>query len=323
MIRGLVIGKFMPIHKGHVALIEYACSQCDELIVSMSYTPQDPIAGDTRFEWVKSALAHESKVRPFAVLDDFDNEMLSLEERTKTWSEFIKRVYPKIDLVISSEAYGLPFALHLGAQHLAFDPERKRIPVSATMIRSRPMTYWTFIAEAARYYFVTKICLFGAESTGKSTLARRLAERYHTTFVPEVAREMIISNDFTVDDIMAIGKMHDERIGQQSRLANRLLFCDTDAITTQIYSQHYLGMIPEILFELERKTRYTQYFLLDIDVPWVADGLRDLGHRREEMMRVFRDALIKRDIPFVTVCGDFQNREAVMTKVVDELLARS
>lgn len=322
MVRGLVIGKFMPIHRGHLALIEYACSHCDEVVVSMSYTLVDPIPGHLRFQWVRSALAHLPKAKPFIIPDDFDDETLSLEYRTRVWSEFIARTYPPIDVVFSSEEYGPPFATHLGAKHVFFDPERIRIPISATMIRSRPLTYWDFIAEPARYYFVKRICLYGAESTGKSTLTIRLAERYNTTFVPEVARELITSNDFTVDDIIDIGEAHDRRVEEKTREANRLLFCDTDVITTQIYSRHYLGVVPQILFDLEQKTNYALYFLLDIDVPWVADGLRDLGHRRREMMNLFRSALIERNAPFATIHGNYAAREASMVTVVDELLSR-
>lgn len=322
MIRGLVIGKFMPMHLGHLALIEYACNHCDEVIVSMSYTAADPIPGEVRFDWVKATIAHEKKARPHIVLDNFDDESLPIEERTRIWSDFIRRVYPKIDYVISSEPYGLPFAKHLGAHHLSFDPDRKRIPVSASMIRKKPLTYWNYIVAAARPFFVAKVCLYGAESTGKSTLTQRLSQHYNTTHVPEVAREMITSNEFSIKDIIAIGNAHHERIEQQSRLANKLLFCDTDAITTQIYSRHYLGVIPDELFEIEQKTTYALYFVMDIDVPWVADGLRDLGHRRQEMMRVFKDALLERNIPFIMVSGDFATRESTMIKAVDELLAR-
>lgn len=321
MIRGLVIGKFMPVHKGHVALIEYACSQCDELIVSMSFTPLDPIPGDVRFSWLKQSLTHLPKVKVFSIVDDFDNESLPLQERTKEWADFIVRTYPPIDVVISSESYGEPFAQQLRARHLSFDPDRRKVPVSASLIRERPITYRDFIAEPARPFFVKKICVYGPESTGKSTLTLRLADRFQTTSVPEVAREMLTTNDFTVDDIIAIGRAHDERITRQSILANRLLFCDTDVITTQIYSRHYLGVIPEELYEIERKTRYSLYFLLDIDVPWVPDGLRDLGHRRVEMMQTFRDELIKRNIPFISVRGDFEAREKIMVAEVDKLIS--
>ena len=311
----------MPVHKGHVALVEYACSHCDEVIVSMSFMPDDPIPGELRFSWLRDAIKHERKALPFAILDDFDVDSLPLEDRTKLWSEFIQCTYPKIDVVISSEDYGPPFAQRLGATHLSFDPGRTRVRVSASLIRNKPMTYWDYIAEPARPWFVKRICVYGAESTGKSTLTQLLAEHYNTSFVPEVAREMITSNDFAVDDIIAIGKAHDERVELQTQRANRLLFCDTDVITTQIYSRHYLGVIPDVLYSIERRTTYALYFLLEIDVPWVADGLRDLGDRREEMSSIFRRALEERNIPFITISGNFAERKDAMIRAVDHLLA--
>jgi HTH-type transcriptional regulator, transcriptional repressor of NAD biosynthesis genes len=320
MKRGLVIGKFLPIHDGHIALINFAASQCDELIVSMSYTDQDPIPADLRFSWVKDIFEDHPAIKPAMVRDDFDNEHLPLLERTKKWSEVIQRIYPSIDILFSSERYGDPFAMNLGIIHTSFDPERKAYPVSATMIRKNPFIHWDFIPLVVRPYFVKKVCIYGPESTGKSTLAIRLADRYKTEYVPEVAREFINSNDFTVDDIVAIALAHFNRIEEKTKTANRILICDTDVITTQIYCRHYLNVVPEILYELEKKVNYSKYFLLDIDVPWVEDGLRDLGHRRDFMMNTFRDELIQRRISFVPVQGDYAQREQIISGEIARML---
>jgi nicotinamide riboside kinase len=63
------------------------------------------------------------------------------------------------------------------------------------------------------------------------------------------------------------------------------------------------------------------YLLFDIDVPWVADGLRDLGHQRKEMFNVFEQELIQRKIPYQLLRGDFQQREAILKNFIDGLLA--
>jgi HTH-type transcriptional repressor of NAD biosynthesis genes len=163
-----------------------------------------------------------------------------------------------------------------------------------------------------------KICFYGPESTGKSTLAKRMAEIYHTEYVPEVSREMITSNDFTVEDIIRIGHAQTERVIEKSKIANKLLFCDTDLITTQIYSRHYLKVVPPVLFELEKKITYDQYFLFDIDVPWVDDGLRDLSKRRQEMFAVFKTELDKRGINYELLQGSFADREARLIHKIDQ-----
>lgn len=321
MKRGLVIGKFMPVHNGHVALINFAMTHCDELIVSMSYTEKDPIHPELRLGWLRSIFEHEPRIKVEKVIDDFDDESLSLEQRTKIWSQFIQKRFPPVDLVISSEHYGEPLAKHLGVSHLMFDSTRTKVPVSATEIRNYPLRNWKFLPAVVKPYFVKKICFYGAESTGKSTMAEKMALYYNTVFVPEVAREMITSNVFTLDDIIRIGEAQADRIAEKSKIANKILFCDTDAITTQIYSKHYLGEVPTVLYELEQQIHYDMYFLFDVDVPWVSDGLRDLGNQRAEMASIFKSELEKRKIPYVLVAGNWQARFEIIRKEVDQLLS--
>jgi HTH-type transcriptional repressor of NAD biosynthesis genes len=164
------------------------------------------------------------------------------------------------------------------------------------------------------------ICFYGPESTGKSTMAKQMAEIYQTEFVPEVARAMISSNDFTVADIIRIGEAQTQRTKDKLKTANKILFCDTDLITTQIYSRQYLKVVPEILFSLEKEIHYDKYFLFDIDVPWVADGLRDLSNQREEIMKIFEDELSKRNIQPIRVKGTWEERTTTIKTEVNKLL---
>jgi HTH-type transcriptional repressor of NAD biosynthesis genes len=167
---------------------------------------------------------------------------------------------------------------------------------------------------------VLKVCFYGPESTGKSFLAEKLACSYDTEFVPEVAKEIISSNNFTFDDIIRIGFEQTDRVKLKFRTANRILFCDTDLITTQIYSRYYLGIVPDVLFELEKETRYDVYFLFDVGVPWVADGLRDLGNKRKEMFETFRQELVAREINYILVSGNYEQREQTVRDEVDKML---
>ena len=166
------------------------------------------------------------------------------------------------------------------------------------------------------------VCFFGPESTGKTVMARSMADSYSTQFVPEVAREFITSNDFNREDIIMIGRAQIERTFEKARKANQILFCDTDLITTQIYSRHYLGVVPPVLYELERMVEYDQYFLFDVDVPWVSDGLRDLGDekKRLEMYSIFKSELERRNIPYILVQGDWEERKEIINKEVNKLL---
>jgi HTH-type transcriptional regulator, transcriptional repressor of NAD biosynthesis genes len=170
---------------------------------------------------------------------------------------------------------------------------------------------------------VKLVCLYGPESVGKTTLARKLATHYKTIFVPEVARDLITSNDLTPADYERIGHAQTEAVLAAIPQANRVLICDTDVITTQLYAEIYLGEAPAVLAELQQQLTYDLYFLLDIDVPWIADGLRDLGHRREEIFRKFKEGLTERQIPYQLISGNWQERWVSVTGQIDALLAKS
>ncbi|MBT1702989.1 AAA family ATPase [Chryseosolibacter indicus] len=321
MIRGLIIGKFMPIHLGHIALIRFAAAQCNEVIVSMSYTDKDSINAELRFSWIKEIFKNDINIKPVLIEDNFDDESLPLEERTKKWASVIGSRYPKIHKIFSSESYGESFARNLGATHVAFDYDRKQIAVSATLVRDHPFQYWNYIPDVVRPYFVKNICFYGPESTGKSTMSVRMAQLYNTEFVPEVARELITSNDFTVDDIIRIGYAQTERVKEKRKVANKMLFCDTDVITTEIYSYHYLRIIPPVLFDLEKEVAYDYYFLFNTDTPWVADHMRDLGEKRVEMYNVFKAELDKRRIPYPLVTGNYEEREQFLQHAINKILS--
>ncbi|WP_080059195.1 AAA family ATPase [Spirosoma aerolatum] len=318
---GLVFGKFMPVHQGHLALIEFARRQCDQLIVSMTVTPDDVISPDLRLRWLTELLAPYPSIEVVAEPDDFHDPTLPLWEATKLWAAFIKRRFPAVSIFFSSESYAIPLAHHSGLTHVAFDPPRQQVPVSATLIRQQPAQYWSYIPEVVRPYFVKKVCLFGPESVGKTTLAQQLATAYQTIFVPEMARQFLSSNQFTVDDIIRIGYAQTKAVQTAERVANRILFCDTDLITTQIYSEIYFQHVPPILYDLEQQVHYDHYMLLDINVPWVADMLRDQGHRRPEMLSRFREALERRKIGYELIGGGYGERLAACKKSSELLLA--
>lgn len=169
---------------------------------------------------------------------------------------------------------------------------------------------------------MVKICLYGPESVGKTTMARQLAKHYQTVYVPEVARDLITSNSLTSDDYARIAVAQNAAMRQAELLANRVLICDTDLITTQLYATTYGVPHPAILDELAAQERFDAYFLLNTDVAWVADGLRDLGHRRAEMFTLFEQALHQRGVPYTLITGpDYTQRTATVIARIDALLA--
>lgn len=319
MKKGLVFGKYMPVHKGHLALIDFALSQCENVIVSMSFTPNDPISPNLRYNWLLEIFSDNPKIEVVRYLDDFNDENLPLVEATKLWAVFINREFPDIDAFFCSEEYGEPLAFHLQKPCIIFDKKRQEVPVSATKIRQNPFQCWEFLPDVVKPYFVKKVCLFGPESVGKTTLSQQLAEHFRTVWVQEAARDILKSNE-EIDEqkLIEIGTAQTNLVMQKSQKANKILFCDTDLITTQIYAHHYLGYVPTKLIELEKEVTYDLYILLDIDTVWVEDPLRDLGDKRAEMYQVFLSALEKRKLNYVKISGSWENRTQKAIQAVVE-----
>lgn len=169
---------------------------------------------------------------------------------------------------------------------------------------------------------VKKICLYGPESTGKTGLAITLAQCYQTEWVPEMYKQLFPDNHFTLEDIMVTARAQNQAVLEKEKTANRILFCDTDVITTSIYSRIYLNAVPPGLADLEKQIQYDLYCLMDIDIPWVPDGYRDLGHRREEVYALFQQALDQRRLPYLKVSGPWHQRLAIIKAAVEELLQR-
>lgn len=321
MKQGLVVGKFMVLHSGHVALIRFAAAHCDVLSVIVIGSTHDPIAAPKRLEWLEQEFRAYVKIKAEILVDDYAQTQGVWSDNINRWAPRIKEKTGTPDLVFSSASFGGILADFFGVPHVPFDMDRQEVSISATDIMEHPFFHWDFVAPSARPYFVKRICFYGPESTGKSTMARRMAARFQTASVPEVAREFITTNQFTFDDMVRIGYAQADRVREGTVAANKILFCDTDLITTQIYSQVYLNTVPDILYSLEKETPIDYYFLFDVDVPWVADGLRDLGGKRQEMMEIFRNNLDQRGIEYTLISGTYEQRETRVMEAINAILA--
>jgi HTH-type transcriptional regulator, transcriptional repressor of NAD biosynthesis genes len=312
VIRGLVLGKFYPLHNGHLALINFAAARCDELYVLLCASDKETIPGSIRLKWLKDTVAHDENIQPVLFNyseTDLPNTSIPSQEAATAWSNVIKQLVPAPDIFFSSEAYGELVAGYLNCIHISFDPHRLQNPINANVIRNHPLQHWKDIAPAARPYFTKKVCIYGTESTGKSTLTEQLAKHYRTEYVPEMAREIVEeTNTVTIDNLVQIAELHANTIREKIQRANRFLFVDTDLNITRSYSKFLFDRELNVRSWVEEINQFDLYLYLDNDVPLVQDGSRLDETRRNELNEYHKRELSDRHIEYQLVSGNWEDR---------------
>jgi len=172
---------------------------------------------------------------------------------------------------------------------------------------------------------IIRIALFGPESTGKTTLAKQLADHFKTAWVPEFARDYLqekwdnTGKTCNVDDILPIAIGQTKLENDSLSMSNKYLFCDTNLLVTKVFSEVYYNFCDPFLDKAARKHVYDLFFLTDIDVPWEKDDLRDNPEERESVFAVFKQTLIDDKKPFITLSGDKDLRLKKAISIVDDL----
>jgi NadR type nicotinamide-nucleotide adenylyltransferase len=171
-----------------------------------------------------------------------------------------------------------------------------------------------------------RIVIYGPESTGKTTLAKALARRYQTNWVPEFARDYLqnkwdLNQDIcNLEDLIIIAKGQIEAENKRLKTAKNFLFCDTNILVTQIWSEtHFNGYCDPRIKLWVNTFQYDHYFLTNIDVPWKSDDLRDQPKERKRMFNFFKDSLIKRNLPFTILKGNHETRIIQAQKILKKL----
>ena len=318
----MILGKFMPPHDGHQYLIEFGRQYCDRLVVLVCSLPDDPISGRLRHRWVREMFPWVDVIHIAEVLPQEPSEH---PDFWPIWKRVVEEaVQERIDYVFASEAYGTPLAEVLGAKFVPVDPGRELVGVSGTAVRADPLGHWGLLPRPVRTHYLKRVCIIGPESTGKSTLARDLAAAFNTLYVHEYARNLLSpkAGVCEADDIERIVRGQTAAEDALASQANRVLFCDTDVLTTMIWSEVLFGSCPRWVGDLADRRAYDLYLLTDIDAPWVDDGERYLGKtgQRSDFFNRCRRALDERQRPYRIIRGDWNARFAAAVEAVQELL---
>ena len=304
--KGFLIGKFMPLHKGHLHMIREAQRQVDHLTIMIFWKENEPISGPQRVQWLHTIFPD------ITILECTDTHPIDYQDPDiwDLWMASIRKSYhEQPDLVFGSEEYIETLARRLGAQHQYIDSARIELPISARWIRTQPWMFWRYIPEEIQPYFVQKICILGGESTGKTTLVRQLAQHFESVWIEEYAREFLNEHDLQLAyaDMLHIATTQRAREQEAQKTANRFLFCDTNAIATKIWSNYYFGSTdPQIIEWADEACAF--YLLLAPDIPWVDDGMRDSPQQRDLFFQAFQKELETQQRSYAVITGTGSHR---------------
>jgi HTH-type transcriptional repressor of NAD biosynthesis genes len=319
--QAVVIGKFYPPHHGHKLLIETALAQSRQVTVIVCAKQCDRIPGDLRGRWL-------AEIHPRAKLIVIDDRYD--ENDTAVWAaNTVRWLGGAPDVVFTSEAYGEPYARMMGCGHVLVDPNRHQVRCSGTTIRRDPWACWDFLDPPVRAWFVRRVCVLGAESTGTTTLAQMLAEQYCTVWVPEYGREYSATKQlrgdtgWTSDEFIEIAAEQNRREELAARQANHVQFGDTNAFATRFWHRRYMGFESEAVGAEAERACCHLYLLTGDEIPFVQDGLRDGEHIRHVMHGWFEEGLRLQSVPWQLVRGSPSERLAQASAAVDALFSGS
>ena len=164
-----------------------------------------------------------------------------------------------------------------------------------------------------------RVCFHGAESTGKSTLARKLAEEFGCPLAAEYGRTYAetIDTNFRLADLTGIAARQNRMMREACAGDPPLVLLDTDPLMTAAWAEMLFGQAPSVLFGYDKAELY---LLFEPDVPFVEDGTRFFGSEeaRTRFAALAEDMLVRTGVDFVRIGGRWDEREA---KARDAILA--
>lgn len=167
-----------------------------------------------------------------------------------------------------------------------------------------------------------KIAITGPESTGKSTLAEKLAHHYKTDFVPEYSRTYLenFEGQYTENDVVEIAKGQHNLILEEEKKSSKILIADTEIVVCKIWVEYVFKHSNKIIDEILKQQDFDLYLLCDIDLPWTYDPLRENPNidERKELFEIYRNTLEQMKVPFEIVSGDDEVRVNNAIKVIEK-----
>lgn len=172
-----------------------------------------------------------------------------------------------------------------------------------------------------------RIVIIGPESTGKSTLCEQLAEHFQTAWCPEFAREYLLEkgSSYGYDDLLdiAMGQLQlEDKLAANA--ANDLYFIDTDMYVMKVWCEVAFHHCHTWILKQIAERKYDFYFLCDVDLPWVQDGLREYPDLvfRKKLFNMYKDLLVNSGTPWTTISGNYDTRLQTAIQVINTVFRK-
>ena len=167
-----------------------------------------------------------------------------------------------------------------------------------------------------------KVAITGPESTGKSTLAEKLAKHFNVNYIPEYSRTYLenFEGQYTENDVVDIAKAQHNLIIEEEKKNPEILIADTEIIVCKIWIEYVFKHPNEMTEDLLRRQNFDLYLLCDIDLPWVYDPLRENPNieERKELFEIYKNTLTKMNVPFGVVRGSDDERVNNALEIINQ-----
>jgi NadR type nicotinamide-nucleotide adenylyltransferase len=176
-----------------------------------------------------------------------------------------------------------------------------------------------------------KIVVIGPESTGKSTLCDLLATHFNTKWVPEFAREFLLTNGkaYTYNDLLTIAKgqlnledkITSELTGNKNINSLLAVFIDTDMYVMKVWCEYVFNNCHQWIIDQITSRSYDLYLLCNTDLPWTKDELREYPdlETREKLFQMYKDIMINQNTPWFEIKGENEERIQSAIEAVNHL----
>ncbi|MDR3128229.1 MAG: AAA family ATPase [Bifidobacteriaceae bacterium] len=288
----ILYGTFLPLTKQILAKIIGYLSQYCQIQIFLLYKNDDKIDKKIRYQWLTNNLngLTEIKITTLKLAD---------------WK--LSKYQSSGNIIVNLDKFS---------------------EIDSQTFFQNPLKCYNYLPNSIRSYFHKKVLLIGTESTGKTTLAIKLARFYNTEYVPEIGRYISErvgdTMEMTADNYVEILLKHSLEFKTRNEAANKIIFADTDCIDTLFWYEVTFPKINQTIknISLALRETYDTIIYLHPTNQWIADNIRQFGKNRhwhnQKLLQMIKKAYP--NSPIYELSGSYNENYQKALSIVKKLL---